>query len=268
MPTADRPETARDPAAPTRQGAGEPDRLAALGSDLAKRPWAHRSAPVSAEPIRVLLVDDHAIVRAGVRAMLGAAAPDVVVVGEATGGVEAVELAARLAPHVVLMDIEMPGGDGETATRALHKLPGKPRVLILSMHEERDRLLPLLSAGASGYLAKDATRADLVDAIRVVASGDTYVRPSIARRLASSESSESGHHAWGRAREEYDSLSAREQAVLRLTADGLNGPEIAERLGISTKTVNTYKRRIQSKIGLENRAAYVRFALEAHLLEG
>lgn len=249
-------------------GAARSDRLATLGRELASRPWAQRSTSESAEPIRVLLVDDHAIVRAGVRTMLATSAPDVIVVGEATGGVEAVSLAARLEPHVVVMDLEMPGGDGETATRELRALPNPPRVLILTMHEERERLLSLLDAGATGYLAKDATRSDLIDAIRVAASGDTYVRPSVARRLAAIDSGRPAHVGSGRAREAFDSLSEREQIVLRLTADGLNGPEIAQRLGISTKTVNTYKRRIQGKIGLENRAAYVRFALEAGLLEG
>lgn len=145
-------------------------------------------------------VDDHAIVRAGVRAMLTGAAPDVHMVGEATGGVEAVALAARLAPHVVIMDLEMPGGDGESATRELLTLPHPPRVLILTMHDERERLLPLLSAGAAGYLAKDATRSDLVNAIRVVAAGDTYVRPSVARRLASNDAPRPVHGGAGRAR--------------------------------------------------------------------
>jgi two-component system response regulator NreC len=250
------------------KGSGERSPLATLATTLASRPYAQRSAPVSADIIRVVLVDDHAIVRAGVRAMLTGAAPDVQIVGEATGGTEAVALAARLSPDVVVMDLEMPGGDGVSATRDLLALPRPPRILILTMHGERERLLPLIEAGASGYLAKDATRSDLVDAIRVVASGDIYVRPSVARRLASNDASDRDRGSAGPARELYETLSAREQTVLRLTADGLNGPEIAERLGISTKTVNTYKRRIQGKIGLENRAAYVRFALEAHLLEG
>ncbi len=262
-----------EPAAAASEGVDrhlpdEAHRLAALGAEIGKRPWANRRAPASAEPIRVLLVDDHAIVRAGVRAMLAAAAPDVVVVGEATGGVEAVELASRLAPEVVVMDLEMPDGDGESATRELLRLDRPPRVLILTMHEERERLLSLIDAGAAGYLAKDATRGDLVDAIRVVASGEAYVRPSVARLLASGDAARQARGTAGGARQSYDSLSAREQAVLRLTADGLNGPEIAARLGISSKTVNTYKSRIQAKLGLENRAAYVRFALEAQILDG
>lgn len=246
---------------------GDAERLATLGAEIAKRPWALRRAPVSAEPIRVLLVDDHAIVRAGVRAMLAAAAPDVVVVGEATGGAEAVKVAMRLAPDVVVMDLEMPDGDGVSATRELRRLDKPPHVLILTMHEERERLLPLLDIGAAGYLAKDATRNDLVDAIRVVASGERYVRPSVARRFTSRDSARAARGAKESASAAYASLSAREQAVLRLTASGLNGPEIAARLGISTKTVNTYKGRIHAKLGLEGRAAYVRFALEAQLLE-
>ncbi|HEU6452153.1 MAG TPA: response regulator transcription factor [Gemmatimonadaceae bacterium] len=267
MSSADRPDSEESGVRPAQPGPGEAVRLAALGAEITRRPWAHRSAPASAEPIRVLLVDDHAIVRAGVRAMLAAAAPDVVVVGEATGGFEAVKLATRLAPDVVVMDLEMPDGDGETATRELLRLGKPPRVLILTMHEERERLLPLVDAGAAGYLAKDATRSDLVDAIRVVASGEAYVRPSVARQLTSREGVRQARDGRGSARQSYDLLSAREQAVLRLTADGLNGPEIAARLGISSKTVNTYKSRIQAKLGLENRAAYVRFALEAHILD-
>ncbi len=263
---ADHPDAERETPSAKLHEVREPDRLAALGTELAKRPWAQRSAPISAELIRVLLVDDHALVRAGLRAMLSAA-PDVLIVGEATGGAEAVTLAARLAPNVVVMDLEMPGGDGEAATRELRALTNPPRVLILTMHEERDRLLPLLNAGAAGYLAKDTTRSDLLDAIRVVASGDTYVRPSVARGLSSNAPGRLASHGRERMQEAYDSLSEREQAVLRLIADGLNGPEIAARLGISTKTVNTYKSRIQAKIGLDSRAAYVRFALEAHLLE-
>lgn len=266
MPSPDRPDPENAEVSGTSPS-GDAERLATLGAELAKRPWARRSVAVSAEPIRVLLVDDHAIVRAGVRAMLASAAPDIVVVGEATGGVDAVKAAMRLAPDVVVMDLEMPDGDGLSATRELRRLHEPPHVLILTMHEERERLLPLLDVGAAGYLAKDATRSDLVNAIRVVASGDRYVRPSVARRFASSDSLASTPGAHGSARAAYASLSAREQAVLRLTASGLNGPEIAARLGISTKTVNTYKGRIRAKLGLEGRAAYVRFALEAQLLE-
>lgn len=240
------------------------DELAAVGADLSGHSYAQRSVAASAEVIRVLLVDDHALVRAGVRAILSAM-PDMDIVGEAVNGQDAVTLASRLAPQVVVMDLEMPGGDGESATRALAALARAPRILILTMHEEHECLLPLLRAGAAGYLAKNASHRELIDAIRVVAAGDTYVRPAVARRLASRETgpSASAHPA----RDLYDTLSEREQIVLRLTAQGLNGPEIGRQLAISAKTVNTYKHRIQSKIGLGTRAEYVRFALEARLLD-
>lgn len=264
---ADRPERQHNVAV-TTDGTGAPpeppDELSSIGAALSARPYAQRSVAASADVIRVLLVDDHALVRAGVRAMLGAM-PDMEVVGEASNGVEAVEVASRVGPRVVVMDLEMPGGDGESATRALASLPNPPRILILTMHEERERLLPLLHAGAAGYLAKNTSHRELVDAIRVVAAGDTYVRPTVARRLASHER-ETPSGAPSR-RSIYDSLSEREQVVLRLTAQGLNGPEIGERLSISAKTVNTYKHRIQEKTGLGTRAEYVRFALEAHLMD-
>ena len=240
------------------------DELAAVGAALSTHPYAHRSVAASAEVIRVLLVDDHAVVRAGVRAML-TAVPDMDIVGEAANGADAVTLASRLAPQVVVMDLEMPGGDGESATRALAALSRPPRILILTMHEERERLLPLLRAGAAGYLAKNASHRDLIEAIRVVAAGDTYVRPAVARRLASHETrTTTGAHS---ACDLYNTLSEREQIVLRLAAQGLNGPEIGRQLAISTKTVNTYKHRIRSKIGLGTRAEYVRLAIEAHLFD-
>ena len=158
----------------------------------------------------------------------------------------------------------MPGGDGETATRALAAFEAPPRVLVLTAHAEEERLLALLGAGATGYLAKDAAERELVDAIRVVASGDVYVRPHVARMLARSvrERSEPDSR-----RQQFEALSEREQAVVRLTAEGYNGPEIGERLGISAKTVDTYKQRIEQKLGFRHRTDYVRFALALNLME-
>lgn len=268
MTSSDNAPRRRSPDLPAASGVPAPpapsDQLAAVGAALSTHAYAQRSVAASAEVIRVLLVDDHTLVRAGVRAMLSAM-PDMDVVGEASNGTEALERASRLAPNVVVMDLEMPGGDGESATRALAALPNPPRILILTMHEERERLLPLLQAGAAGYLAKNTSHRELVDAVRVVAAGDTYIRPAVARRLASRETQAPASAPSGRAI--YDTLSEREQVVLRLTAQGLNGPEIGQQLSISAKTVNTYKHRIQEKTGLGTRAEYVRFALEAHLLD-
>jgi len=216
------------------------------------------------ETIRVLLVDDHAMVREGLRLLLRTA-PDVAVIGEADNGVMAVINARRLVPDVVVLDLDMPNGDGMTAVRELKQSLPDVRVLILTMHSEHERLLPLLEAGARGYLTKDAASSDLIDAIRVVAAGEVYVRPAAARLLASAVIPE---HAARSARGRFQTLSDREQTTLRLLAEGYSGVEIARKLGISTKTVDAYKRRVQDKLGLEHRTDYVRFALEAGILGG
>jgi DNA-binding NarL/FixJ family response regulator len=236
--------------------------LAQIGASVASKPYARRGVPMSNETIRVLLADDHAMVREGLRLLLRSA-PDIMVVGEAENGVSAVALAERLSPNIVILDLDMPGGDGVGALKEIGKtLPGV-RVLILTMHAERERLLPLLEAGARGYLTKEAASRDLVEAIRVVAAGEVYVRPSAARLLAAALVPE---RAAETARSRFETLSEREQSVLQMVAEGYNGAEIARHLGISTKTVDAYKRRVQDKLGLEHRTDYVRFALEAGIL--
>lgn len=238
--------------------------LAEIGRDLAARPYARRSVPARSEPIRVVLVDDHALVRAGIRSLLRGSA-DIDVVGEAADGPSAIELAVRLRPEVVVMDLDMPGGDGLSATEQLRELAPSVAVLIVSMHAERERLQPVLAAGARGYLAKSAAERDLVEAIRVIASGDVFVRPSVARSLATMEEAPTPERVDARAR--LEKLSGRERSVVAMTAQGFNGPEIGRRLGITAKTVDTYKQRIEEKLGLSHRSDYVRFALQADLLD-
>lgn len=240
--------------------------LAEAGAALAARPYARRGAPVSGDRISVVLADDHTLIRAALRTMLQRLAPEIVVVGEAGDGQEAVQLATRLQPDVLVMDLDMPGSDGLTATRELRDRHSAVRILVLSMHTEEEKLLPLLRAGARGYLAKNAAERDLVDAIRVVMSGDVFVRPSVARELAAS-SAASGDGPSDSARARFTMLSEREQTVLGLVAQGFNGPEIGEQLGITAKTVDTYKQRIEDKLGLNHRTAYVRFAIDAGLLD-
>ena len=239
------------------------DVLEKTGAALASRPYARRGVSPSNEPIRVLLADDHRLMRSGLKALLRGAA-DVVVVGEASSGDEAVTTAERLRPDVVVMDLDMPGGSGESATRTLARDAPMIRVLILTMHSEEERLLPLLDAGARGFLAKNTAETELVDAIRVVAAGDIYVRPSVARLLATQVARKP--KALNGVDERFATLSDRERTVLRLVAQGYNGPEIGEQLHITAKTVDTYKQRIQEKIGVGHRTEYVRFALEAGLL--
>ncbi|HEY8309536.1 MAG TPA: response regulator transcription factor [Gemmatimonadaceae bacterium] len=217
---------------------------------------------MSAATIRVVLADDHAVVRAGLRAVLGAA-QDIDVIGEASNGIEAVQLADTLDPDVVVMDLTMDGMDGTAATREIIAKHLRARVLVLTMHSEEDYLIPVLEAGAAGYLMKNAADRELIDAVRTVARGDMFIRPSAAKILAHGITKKDPLHA-DRAR--FERLTDREQNVLRLTAQGYSAPEIGERLFISPKTVDTYKQRIGDKLGLTHRAEYIAFALKLGLL--
>jgi two-component system response regulator NreC len=236
--------------------------LADVGRALAERPYARRGARLAEEPIRVMLVDDHAIMRAGLKAVLHAC-PDICVVGEASGGDEALILARRLHPHVIVMDLEMPNGGGASTTRALRLFSPDVRVLILSMHDEREKLVACLSDGARGYLSKHVADRELAEAIRVVAAGDVYMRPGVARELAAASSQpDRASEARGR----LTLLSKREHTVLELTAAGFNGPEIGKRLGITAKTVDTYKQRITAKLGISHRSEYIQLGRDAELI--
>jgi DNA-binding NarL/FixJ family response regulator len=237
--------------------------ISEVGRELAGRAYARRGVPARAEPIRVLLVDDHNLVRAGLKLVLRAF-PEICVVGEAMNGQQALTLALRLRPDIIVMDLDMPDGDGLTATRALHRALPAAGVLIVSMHSEQEKLLPLLAAGARGYLSKSAVERELGEAIRVVASGEVYVRPAAAHALAQARESSSPERVDARSR--MARLSKREHDVLISTARGYNGPEIGQQLGITAKTVDTYKQRIEDKLGISHRAEYVRLALEADLL--
>jgi DNA-binding NarL/FixJ family response regulator len=258
------PESPIRPRGATIPRQPDPDLLAAVGASLAERPYTRRGIPLPDRVIRVVLADDHTLFRAGLHVLLRKA-HDIEVVGAAADGAAALALAERITPDVLVMDLDMPGTDGEAATRALADRDSPVHVLVLTMHIEEERLLPLLEAGASGYLTKEAAERELVDAIRVVASGDVYVRPRVARLLAAHQRDRT-HSDEGRRRASFDTLSERERAVVQLTAEGYNGPEIGHRLGISPKTVDTYKQRIEEKLGMRHRTEYIRFALEAGLL--
>jgi two-component system response regulator NreC len=238
------------------------DRLAQLGASIADRPYARRGMSVRNDMIRVLLADDHGIVREGLRLLLRSA-PDITVVADAENGALAVSLAQQLSPDVVILDLDMPGGDGATALRAIQEKMPSVRVLILTMHAEHERLLPLLEAGARGYLSKAAASVDLIEAIRVVAAGDVYVRPAAARLLAAAIVPQRGDET---ARSRFRALSGREKTILRSVAQGYSGAEIARELGISSKTVDAYKRRVEEKLGFRHRTDYVRFAIDAGIL--
>jgi DNA-binding NarL/FixJ family response regulator len=200
--------------------------------------------------IRVLLADDHPVVREGLRGML-AAEPDIDVVGEAASGPEAVALAERLRPDVVLMDLRMPGGDGVEATRRL----AGTTVVVLTTYDSDADILRAVEAGAAGYLLKDTPRAALADSVRAAARGETVLAPAVAGRLL------------GRMRAEpSERLSARETEVLALVARGLTNAEIGRRLFLGEATVKTHLLRACGKLGVSGRTAAVTKAIETGAL--
>ena len=207
--------------------------------------------------------DDHAVVRAGLKAVLGSA-KDMLVVGEASTGLEAVEMAERLKPEVVVMDLSIGEVDGGEATKMLIEKGIPSRVLILTMHPEEEYLVPMLEAGATGFLPKTAADRELIEAVRTVARGDIFVRPEAARILAKGYQRKDPMQE---DRAKYERLTDRERDVLRLVAQGYSAPEIGERLFISPKTVDTYKARIHDKLGLSHRHEYVQLALRLGLLQ-
>ncbi|HEX9484467.1 MAG TPA: response regulator transcription factor [Gemmatimonadaceae bacterium] len=218
---------------------------------------------MSTDTIRVILADDHLVVRAGLKALL-ATNRDIEVVGEAANGREALALVERLGPRVAVLDLDMPVLDGIATTREIAKSWPETKVLVLTMHTEDEYLVSLLEAGASGYLVKNAADRELGDAIRAVASGDSYVQPSFARALARQVSKRANH---ADERQLHAQLSERERDVLVLVAGGYSASEIGERLFISPKTVETYKQRINEKLGLSHRSDYVQFCLRLGLLK-
>ncbi len=203
--------------------------------------------------IRVLLADDHAVVREGLKALINAQ-PDMEVVGEAADGLAAVALAAELDPDVVVVDVSMPGLTGAQVATRLREVRPDHKVLALTVHEDGSYLRMLLEAGAAGYVLKRAAVGELVQAIRAVAAGGTYIDPAMAGVLGD----------FVRPTQDRDApaveLSEREGEVVRLVALGFSNKEIAARLRISVKTVETYKARSMEKLGLKGRVDIVRYA--------
>lgn len=211
--------------------------------------------------IRVLLADDHAVLRAGLRLLLDAQA-DMEVVGEASTGDEAVAQAKKLTPDIVLLDITMSGTDGLDAVRRIKEDNPGVKVLALTMHDDESYLRQVLEGGGSGYVLKRAADTELLSAIRAVHEGGTYLHPSHAKALLEGtvEVEES------KERNNYDCLSDREKQVLKLVALGHTNKQIANKLFISVKTVETYRARMHNKLGIKSRATLVRYALSRGLL--
>ncbi len=213
--------------------------------------------------IRVLLADDHAVLRTGLKLLLSAQS-DIEVVGEAGDGGEAMAKARALRPDVVLMDLTMPGIGGLEATgRIKDESPGI-KVLVLTMHDDPSYLRQLLKAGASGYIVKKSADADLLSAIRAAHRGEVFLDSSLAAGLVDEVIRPAGPR---RPRDAYETLSDREREVLKWVARGHTNQEIAEKLFLSVKTIETYRARLVEKLGLRGRAALVRFAMERGLLQ-
>lgn len=210
--------------------------------------------------IRILIVDDHAIVRAGIRVLLQLQ-PDFEVVGEAEDGQEALRQVQQLAPDIALMDIGMPGMDGLAATRAiLHNYP-QVRIIALTQHENREYVLPTLRAGAKGYVLKRAPDDALVRAIRTVAAGGSFLDPRIADVVTDSLRQQGAAPT-----DPLETLTEREREVLQLLASGKTYQEIADTLFISVKTVDFHRTNLMRKLNLANRTELIQFALKRNLL--
>ena len=212
--------------------------------------------------LRVFLVDDHAVVREGLKALI-TAHPGMAVVGEAADGKAACEQVPRLRPDVVVMDVSMPGLTGSQATERLRQECPLVRVLALTVHEDKGYIRQLLAAGAAGYVLKRSAPEELIHAIRVVAGGGVYLDPSMAGKVVGGFVRRPPAEAGPRDGE----LSDRETEVARLTAAGHSNKEIAGRLNLSVKTVETYRARALEKLGLRGRADLVRYAVQQGWLQ-
>jgi DNA-binding NarL/FixJ family response regulator len=206
--------------------------------------------------IRVLIADDHGVVAEGLRHLVEAQ-PDMEVVAVVQDGREAVRMAGEAGPDVVLMDLSMPELNGADATRAIVQRDPRCRVIVLSMYAEREYVRRALKAGAIGYVVKRSAAKELVDAIRCAHAGERYLSPRVADVLL--EGPEERADPLGK-------LSAREREVLQLIAEGRTGAEIAERLALSQKTVETYRARLIEKLGIRDVPGLVRFAIQSGLV--
>jgi two-component system, NarL family, response regulator NreC len=211
--------------------------------------------------LTIILADDHHLVRQGLRALLEAE-EDWSVIGEAANGLEAVELVERLKPRMLIVDLMMPGLNGLEVTRQVTQRCPQTRVILLSMHANEPYVMEALRHGAGGYVLKDSSAAELIQAVREVAAGHHYLSPPLSERAI---------HAYiqranATALDPYDTLTSREREVLHLAAEGLNNQEIAARLIISPRTAETHRTNLMRKLGLRNQTDLIRYALRRGIL--
>lgn len=215
------------------------------------------------EEIKVLLVDDHTIVRQGLRLLLDTQ-PDIRIVGETGEGREAIEKARQLMPDVILMDISMPGMNGLEACRRIRECCPGTRILALTMHDNEEYFFQALSAGAAGYILKKADPAELVSAIRVVYQGGAFLYPSVAKSLVADflRRVDSGEE-----RANFDGLTEREREILKLVAEGKTNREIASLLLISTKTADRHRANLMDKLNVHNRSQLIKYAIRKGIID-
>jgi DNA-binding NarL/FixJ family response regulator len=211
------------------------------------------------DKIRVMLVDDHAIMRDGIRALLSLH-NDLEIVGEASEGQKAVDKSRELMPDVIVMDIAMSGMDGLEATRRIAKQSPKTKVLILSQHDEKEYILSAIKAGCAGYMPKRALSSELVTAIRAVYKGDSFLYPSAATALIGE------YRTHAQTGDSYDQLTPREREILKLIAEGHTSKIISESLFISLKTVVGHRTKLMDKLGIHNRTELIKYAMRKGLI--
>lgn len=208
--------------------------------------------------IRILIADDHRLLRQGIQSLLSSA-PDLEIVGEASDGLQVVAMAKELSPDLILMDIEMPGMDGLAATKRIKDLHPNIKILILSHHDSEEYFFKLLQAGASGYVVKDIAGTELVEGIRAVSKGLAYVSPAIAHALIQERRVRSDS-------ESKELLTPREEEVFKLLAEGYSSSDVAKKLFISLKTAQKHQGRIMEKLGINNRTELVKYAIRKGII--
>ncbi len=217
------------------------------------------SEPRAGNPIRVLIADDHAILRDGIRALL-TPHPDLEVVGEAENGIEAIERCRKLDPDVLLLDVSMPGLGGIEAALEIRKENDRVKILVLSQYDDREYVARFLKIGVSGYVLKKAAGAELANAIRAAAKGGLVLDPEIARDALGAASRAGSPDAGGV--DPYESLTDREKQVLKLVAEGHSNKEIADLLGVSVKTAMTHRQHMMEKLGLHGKTDVLKYAVK------
>ena len=209
--------------------------------------------------ITVLLVDDHQVLRDGLRVLIESE-DDMQVIGDAESGDEAIEKLSSMQPDVIVLDLGMPGMSGLETIREIRRREVPSKIVVLSMHNDREAVTQAITAGSDGYVPKSTTHISLLEAIRVVHSGESYLHPSAASAVISELKDKQDREQL------LEILSSREREVLRLIAMGHTSREIGEKLSLSPKTIDTYRRRAMNKLDLEGRSDVVRFALKSGLL--